>query len=42
MIIKLFGSGIKDYFRDKLNAFDCFIVSVSIAEFLVEKFAKNY
>lgn len=36
MIIKLFGFGIKDYFRDKLNTFDCLIVIFSIAEFMID------
>ena len=42
MIIKLFGFGIKDYFRDKLNTFDCLIVLFSIAEFMLSQLAGDY
>ena len=42
MIVKLFAFGLKDYFRDKLNAFDCVIVIVSIVEFIVELMIEDY
>ena len=32
MVLKMFGFGLKDYFRDKFNCFDAFIVSTSIME----------
>ena len=34
MVIKLTGLGFLDYFRDKFNAFDCFIVFVSLFDFI--------
>ena len=33
MIMKLLGFGIKNYFRDNFNIFDCFIVLVSLLDF---------
>lgn len=32
MVVKLTGMGIRGYFKDKYNAFDCFIVAVSIID----------
>jgi hypothetical protein len=34
MLIKWLGSGFKDYFRDKFNTFDCFIVFVSTVDLI--------
>ena len=33
MIMKFLGLGIKNYFRDNFNIFDCFIVIVSLVDF---------
>jgi Ion transport protein len=32
MVLKLLGSGVRGYFRDKLNAFDCFVVTISVLD----------
>jgi len=32
MIIKLFGLGLKGYFQDKFNSFDCVIVLISTVD----------
>jgi hypothetical protein len=34
MVFKLIGLGLKGYFRDNFNTFDCFIVFVSIVDFV--------
>ena len=33
-VLKLLGLGVKDYFKDKMNCFDFFIVLTSIVEML--------
>ena len=33
MIMKFLGLGLKNYFRDNFNIFDCFIVIVSLVDF---------
>ena len=35
MILKLIGYGYKDYFKDKFNLFDAFIVLVSTVDILI-------
>ena len=32
MIMKLYAMGVREYFRDKMNSFDCFIILVSLSE----------
>ncbi len=32
MLLKIYGYGVKNYFRDQLNAFDCLIVIISLVE----------
>lgn len=34
MIIKQLGLGLKEYFRDRFNSFDAFIVIISLADFV--------
>ena len=35
MVIKLLGLGIKDYFKDAFNSFDCVVVMTSVVDLLV-------
>jgi hypothetical protein len=35
MLIKLLGLGVKGYFRDAYNIYDCIIVVASIADILI-------
>ena len=32
MLMKLYAMGFREYFRDKMNTFDAFIIMVSLAE----------
>ena len=35
MLVKLFGIGYEEYFRDRFNSFDCFIVIVSTFDIII-------
>jgi hypothetical protein len=37
MILKMAGLGVRMYFRDKFNSFDCFIVFTSTLDFIVSQ-----
>lgn len=40
MILKLLGLGFKAYFKDKFNAFDAFLVFVSVIDLLLTQVAE--
>jgi hypothetical protein len=42
MIFKLLGFGIKNYFKDSFNTFDCIIVITSIIDIFVSNLVDNY
>lgn len=41
MLLKLVGYGIRDYFRDAMNVFDCVIVIISIADWILSTVSLN-
>jgi hypothetical protein len=41
MMIKMIGFGLKNYFRDKMNNFDCVIVVLSFIDLILSNVSKS-